>query len=323
MSYSETSRSITITFTAVPEFINTGANTFSITLYAASGGGHHDRGNREESSRFTIDFDDMTATDGLTGYSCGGRNTSGFEQERDLSRLAWRTIDGEDEIAIFEVFTAADNDLDNRTLRFMGPEDFRDLFEPNDSPTGGRGGGGRDDCDCDRDRHWDRDCNDHNRHGHSSRGLVSLPFSTVNRFSEIAPLGDDVDYFRFRAKAGDILAIETVPGRQAMDTYIGLFDSGGNLLIADDDGGVGTLSRLLVQVLVDGTYAVGVTTWPDPDFSGDGGDFGRYVLTINSYRGTVIAPGDDGSRRCAASMGSSSRSRGRSGTASSSTATET
>jgi hypothetical protein len=47
-------------------------------------------------------------------------------------------------------------------------------------------------------------------------------------------------------------------------------------------------------VVVDGTYAVGVTTFPDAEFTGAGGDFGRYVLTINSYTGTPIAPGDDG-----------------------------
>ena len=35
VTFSETSRSITITFTDVPEFITTGANTFSFTLYAA------------------------------------------------------------------------------------------------------------------------------------------------------------------------------------------------------------------------------------------------------------------------------------------------
>ena len=48
-----------------------------------------------------------------------------------------------------------------------------------------------------------------------------------------------------------------------MDTVLGLFDADGNLLLADDDSGVGTLSRLLVQVAVDGTYAVGVSTFPD------------------------------------------------------------
>src|SRR6185503_56618 len=98
----------------------------------------------EDSSRFTIAYGGMTAPDGLAGYSCGGRIASGFERETDLSRRAWGTIDGEHETAIFEVFTALDNDLDNRTLRFIGPEGFRDEFEPNNSPTAGggnRGGG--------------------------------------------------------------------------------------------------------------------------------------------------------------------------------------
>ena len=142
MSYSETSRWITISFTNVPEFIATGANTFSFTLFAPARGGHHHRGSREDSSRFTIAYGDMTAMDGLAGYSCGGLFNSGFEQERDLSRLAWCTIDGEEDTAIFEAFTALDNDLDNRTLRFIGPEDFRDPFEPNAPPPAAAGAGG-------------------------------------------------------------------------------------------------------------------------------------------------------------------------------------
>ena len=76
-----------------------------------------------------------------------------------------------------------------------------------------------------------------------------------------------------------------------MDTVVGIFDAEGNLLLADDDGGVGLLSRLLVQILVDGTYAVGVSTYPDLAFTGAGGDFGRYVLNISSYRGTDPAGG--------------------------------
>ena len=72
-----------------------------------------------------------------------------------------------------------------------------------------------------------------------------------------------------------------------------IFDAEGNLLLADDDGGVGLLSRLLVQIAVDGTYAVGVSTYPDFGFTGAGGDFGRYVLNISSYRGTILPVGDD------------------------------
>ncbi len=75
---------------------------------------------------------------------------------------------------------------------------------------------------------------------------------------------------------------------------IGVFDADtGDLLIADDDGGDGLLSRLLLQVNEDLRLAVAVTTFPDFDFTGDGVGSGRYVLQINTYQGTVLAAGDD------------------------------
>ena len=273
VTFSETSHSLTVTFTDVPQFNLPGGNTFEFTLHR--GGGSNNGG------RFSISFGNLAATDGLAGYSCGGRITSGFERETDLSKAARRTIDGDGETAIFEIFNAVpgDNDLANRTLEFDGPGRFRDAFEPNDSPVLAP-------------QHDQKSCG-HEDHDDRGRGLVRLPFNTAHRFSEISPLGDDVDFFHFRAKAGDILAIETVPGLQSMDTVIGIFDADGNLLLADDDGGVGLLSRLLVQIVVDGTYAVGVSTFPDLGFTGAGGDFGRYVLNISSYRGTILPVGDD------------------------------
>ena len=105
-----------------------------------------------------------------------------------------------------------------------------------------------------------------------------------------------------------------------MDTVLGIFDDEGNLLLADDDSGVGTLSRLLVQVAVDGTYAVGVSTFPDLSFTGAGGDFGRYVLNISSYRGTILDFGTDPLADLSVEIGLStfrSRSRVRTGRASS------
>jgi hypothetical protein len=78
---------------------------------------------------------------------------------------------------------------------------------------------------------------------------------------------------------------------------VGLFDAAGNLLVLDDDGGVGglgTLSRILVQVPVEGVYTVGVTSYPDFGFTGAGGDTGRYVLSIRTYRGTLLPMADDG-----------------------------
>ncbi len=214
VTFSETSRSLTVTFTNVPEFLNSGANTFSITLFAtvAADGDEWDAteiggvaatatadatvtgGSRSRTAT-------LSATDGLAGYSCGGRITSGFERETDLSKAARRTIDGDGETAIFEIFNAVpgDNDLANRTLEFDGPGRFRDAFEPNDSPVlapharsrsradtmttmiAGEGW-----CDC-----------------------RSIPPIASRRSVRSGTTSTSSD---FRAKAGDILAIETVPG---------------------------------------------------------------------------------------------------------------
>jgi hypothetical protein len=79
---------------------------------------------------------------------------------------------------------------------------------------------------------------------------------------------------------------------------IGLFDSAGTLLALDDDGGafgLGGLSRLATFVPANGTYYVGVTTWPDFGFTGAGQDFGRYVVSINTYTGTLLPLIDDDS----------------------------
>jgi hypothetical protein len=268
VAFSESRGAFTVTFTNVPHHQTGGANSFAVTLFA--GHGHGDDG------EFRISYGDISATGGIAGYSVGGRLASGFELETDLSTARSRTLGGHGMAAVFEAFTGADNDLDNRRFDFDSPGRFRDRFEPNDSPVSGDHHG----VDCDHDDHDDR-----------GRGLVRLPFNTVDRFSEVHP--GDVDFFRFRASAGDILAIETLPGLTALDTVIGIFDDEGTLLLSDDDGGAGLLSRLLVQIAVDGVYSVGVSTFPDFNFTGAGEDAGRYVLNISKYRGTVLDFGTD------------------------------
>jgi hypothetical protein len=102
-----------------------------------------------------------------------------------------------------------------------------------------------------------------------------------------------------------VLAIEVVRG--SPDTLLGLFDADtGDLLAVDDDSGccgIGGLSRLLLQV-PDGAghvnLAVAVTSWPDFDFNGsEGVTNGRYVLSVNRYKGQILATGDDTSTEVA------------------------
>jgi hypothetical protein len=216
------------------------------------------------SNQAEIVYGALSAKDGLAGVSCGGAVTSGFENEENLrGHGTRRTISMSGRTAAFEIFTEADNDLADYELLFTNmKQGFADVFEPNDTLARARS--------------------------------IRLPFSTesLSRNSTIAPVGADIDYYRFSAKAGDILAIEVVRG--TFDALVGVFDAdSGQLLIVNDDGGAGLLSRLILQANVDIRLAVAVTEFGDGGFTGAGDGGGRYVLSIKSYRGTVLAAGDD------------------------------
>lgn len=261
VTFEQTSNTFTVKWDGVPEFPNTGANTFSITL-------------KRSSNQVEVEYGDISATDGLAGLSCGGLVTSQFENEENLrTHGSRRTINMNGRTAAFEIFdpltgtgSGDPNDLDGYEITFSNiKRGFDDAFEPNNTL--------------------------------ATAERIHLPFHTpdMDDYTAIDPSGNDVDFFSFRVKAGDILAVEVVRGN--IDSMIGIFDADtGDLLALDDDGGccgIGQLSRLLVQAPVDLHLAVGVTTWPDFDFTGDGSPGGRYVLNITKYRGTILAAGDD------------------------------
>lgn len=250
--FNQSNNTFTVTWQNVPEFVATGSNTFSITL-------------KKSSDHIDIDFGGLTALDGLTGVSCGGAVTSGFETESDLSSFSPSRINLHGQPAMFELFTGVGdpNDLASSTVRFNGSTNYNDNWAgPNDSL------------------------------GHARN--IDLPFDSidVNRFTEIEPAGADVDYFQFEASAGTTLIAEILTGQ--LDTLLGLFDvATGNLIAADDDSGPGLLSRLVFAIPADGEYALAVTTFPDVDFSGDGVGGGRYVLNAFTVDGTLLTLGDD------------------------------
>ncbi len=214
------------------------------------------------SDRVELTYGDITARDGLAGISCGGRVTNAREKEVDLSRVAGRaTYNARNQTAVLESFDGNDNDLSGRVLTFNAPNAFKDLDEPNDTL------------------------------GQATR--IRLPFNSSERTTALGP-GGDRDFFRFAGRAGETVIAQTVPGNQ-VDTVLGLFElAGGALLAVNDDGGAGVLSRLVFTLPSDGLYAMGVTSFPDLDFTGTGGDFGRFVLDIRAFRGQVLTLADDG-----------------------------
>lgn len=247
--YNFTANEFFVTFTDVPEFFNTGANTFQVTLHRSS-------------NQVDITYGSLTATDGLAGLSCGGRVTTGFEMEVDLSSLIapGQTINPTTATAVFEQFTESDNDLAGLELRFNAPNAFKDTGEPNDTFV-------------------------------QSTRVNLLPYSSVDRFTAIEPTGGDVDFFRVRLDPDFTFLAEIVSGD--LDSLIGLFDEAGTLVASDDDGGAGLLSKISYPVATGGTYYLGVTTFPDFGFTGAGGSGGRFVLDMSSIQGFVLSLGDD------------------------------
>jgi hypothetical protein len=210
---------------------------------------------KKGSDKIEIHYGTMTSVNGLSGFSGGGAVTSGFESQSDLSTLQAKRLDLHNLPALYELFDATKpNDLSNTTLRFTGISSFDDNWaEPNNSLDKAR--------------------------------QISLPFESkdIRRFTGIAPIGADVDFYGFTLRAGDILVARTIGGQ--LDTLIGLFgvtDKGkkqtGILLAMDDDSGPGLLSALVYQVNEPGQYALAITTVPDFQFTGAGFTGGRYVL---------------------------------------------
>ena len=250
VSFDETPLDVTVRFEDVPRVAapgqNGGANTFSLRMF------------RSPVSVWTLAYGAVDAPGALAGFSCGRRVASGFELPAPLSPV----VLARGEPAVFERFDALHDDLSHRSFVFAGPGGFADTFEGG-SP---RHGHGRNDT-------FDR------------ATPITLPFQSALRFSAIEPVGGDVDYYRFQGRAGDIVAIATVPGNVFLNTRLGLFrrGSGGQPVLVQS-----AFTSLIATLESDGTYAVAVSTAGDDDFSGDGTDFGRYNLSVIRYRGEVL-----------------------------------
>lgn len=250
--FNQTANEFTVAFTNVPAFPNVGANTFTFTLHRSS-------------NQVDVAYGGVTLTGGIAGLSCGGRVTTGFEAESDLTSLIVpnQTINSRGGSAIFENFSAADLDLGGKTLFYNAPNSFKDTSEPNDTPA-------------------------------KANRVNSLPYSSVDSYTAIEPTGGDIDFFRVTLTADTTFTAEIVSG--GFDSLVGLFNANGTLVAVDDDSGPGLLSKLTYPVPAGGTYYVGVTAFPDLAFTGAGGSGGRFVLNLSAVAGITLSLGDDDTR---------------------------
>lgn len=92
----------------------------------------------------------------------------------------------------------------------------------------------------------------------------------------------DVDFFTFTGLTpGAAFTAETVdPNVFEIDTFLGWFDSSGNLLASDDDGAGGRLSLLQGIVPSEGMLTFAVTGFSDDDFVGNHSEGADYELKL-------------------------------------------
>lgn len=85
---------------------------------------------------------------------------------------------------------------------------------------------------------------------------------------------DNVAWYSVTIDSMTSLTFDTEGSDSGSDTMIGVYDSSGNLLGYNDDGGTGTLSSLTLKNLLPGTYYIGVglyfINWGATDFAAVG-----------------------------------------------------
>jgi len=123
-------------------------------------------------------------------------------------------------------------------------------------------------------------------------GAVALPF-LIEGSLDSAFESPDVDFFRFTGTPGAILRVDLegqATGKGTLeDPLLGLFDSGCNLLVLNDDNGETLNSRLAFTVPADGVFILAATAYPDSEFLGGG--IGTYQLTIAQFPVNAVISG--------------------------------
>jgi PKD repeat protein len=122
-------------------------------------------------------------------------------------------------------------------------------------------------------------------------GTLTLPY-VLDGSLDGSPLpSGDVDFVRFSATPLTTVRVDLegqATGKGTLgDPFLGFFDSGCNLIAANDDNGVTLNSRLVITIPADGVGVLGVTRCCDGGF--DQGGSGSYQLTIQE----VLPPIND------------------------------
>ena len=250
VTYNQSKNSFTVLWKDVPAFPAEGANSFSITL-------------RKAASQVEINYGTLTALDGgIAGISGGSAVTSGTETPVNLVSGPQKKapLSLETQPAAFEEFSGGNQcDLAKKSLLIDHDFDYVDSWAGENDTL-------------------------------QTATPITLPFnsSAISHYTEIEPIGGDVDFFQFTVGAGDIIQAELTRG--PLDSVAGIFAPDGTLVAVDDDSGLGLLSKVQFMAPAAGIYSVAVSALADFDFTGDGVSGGRYVLEVRTVNVGAPSP---------------------------------
>ncbi|MGP1383496.1 MAG: CHAT domain-containing protein [Thainema sp.] len=109
-------------------------------------------------------------------------------------------------------------------------------------------------------------------------GLIT---GELNQNSQVLNDGSYYNAYTFEGVTGETVIIEM--SSHAFDTYLILLDSGGNLIVENDDGGGSTNSRIVLTLPSNGAYRIYANSY-------DAGATGQYSLSLQSSSGNPLQP---------------------------------
>ncbi|MCC7373979.1 MAG: hypothetical protein IT581_04945 [Verrucomicrobiales bacterium] len=241
--FSRSADVFSVTWERVPEYHNPAVTvTMTLKLYRTG-------------NRIDLQFGSVTAKQGITGVGCSACLASGSETQTDLSASVAKKsrMSLFRQPAIYEVYGPGHTfDLSSKTVLFQATSDYTDAWAGSNNSI-------------------------------ANAKPITLPFSSAGMpyFTEIAPVGADVDYFRFHLNVGDRLDAKILGA--CFITKIALFSPSGSLVAQNNEDGAGALANLSHVASESGHYALAVSDFGDtPDYSGHGTSGGRYVMSVSA-----------------------------------------
>ncbi len=105
---------------------------------------------------------------------------------------------------------------------------------------------------------------------------TNYTMSVGDTFSGTLSSNSDVDWVEINLTAGETYTISMTGSSTLTDTYLDLYDAGGNVVTYDDDSGPGLYSEITFAATSSGTYYIGGAAYPNAS------NYGAYTIDVET-----------------------------------------